>query len=73
MFRGPEILDTKAKMEYWMGQLCDEVAERLVKDQEDNERVAKSITVMLSLENLGHVTRSGPLFSYAKEKDQSLA
>ena len=63
MFRGPEILDTKAKMEYWMGQLCDEVAERLVKDQEDNERVAKSLTVMLSLENLGHVTRSGPLFS----------
>ena len=74
MFRGPEILDTKTKMEYWIGQLCDEVAERLVKDQEENERVAKSLSVMLSLENAGHVTRSGSLFSYdpIKIKAQAL-
>ena len=73
MFRGPEIIDTRAKLTYWVGQLSEEVAERLVRDQEENERVAKLLSVSLSLEG-DHVSRSGPLFSYdpIKIKAQAL-
>ena len=64
MFRGPEILDTRVKLEKWMATLCEEVAERLVKDQEQNDRVAKSLHITISQENVGHASRCGPLFSY---------
>ena len=73
-FRGKEVLDTRAKMEYWVGNLCEEVAERLVKDQEEHVRVAKTLTVSMSSDKEGQITRSGPLFSYdpIKMKAQAL-
>merc|ERR1711962_454545 len=63
-FRGPKILDTRSKVEKWMGNLCSEVSERLVKDQKENDRMAKSLHVSLSQENGGHASRCGPLYSY---------
>jgi len=82
-FRGPEIIDTREKLQKWLGNLCEELSERLFKDQEENSRMAKTFHVNLSLENVGsstrqgafdtfdggyaHVSKSGPLFSYAKE------
>ncbi len=73
-FRGKELLDTRAKMEFWIGNLCEEVAERLVKDQEEHVRVAKTLTVSMSSDKEGTITRSGPLFSYdpIKMKAQAL-
>ena len=47
-----------------MGNLCSEVSERLVKDQKENDRMAKSLHVSLSQENGGHASRCGPLYSY---------
>jgi len=63
-FRGKEMLDTRSKVEQWMGNLCSEVAERLVKDQKENDRMAKSLHVSLSQENNEHSSRCGPLYSY---------
>jgi len=70
-FRGPEILDTRSKVEKWMGNLCSEVAERLVKDQNENDRMAKSLHVSLSHGgqedanmSVAHISRCGPLHSY---------
>ena len=73
-FRGKEVLDSRAKMEFWIGNLCEEVAERLVKDQEEHIRVAKTLTVSMSSDKEGTITRSGPLFSYdpIKMKAQAL-
>ena len=67
-FRGPEILDTREKVEKWMGSLCQELSDRLVMDKEDYQRQAKTLHVSLNLENIGHVSRSGPLFSYDSPK-----
>jgi len=52
-----------------MGNLCTEVAERLVKDQTENDRMAKSLHVSLGQENSGNAwvpnaSRCGPLYSY---------
>ena len=47
-----------------MGNLCAEVAERLVKDQTENDRMAKTLHVSLSQDNSGHASRCGPLYSY---------
>ena len=82
-FRGPEIIDTRDKVQKWLGNLSEELSERLFKDEEEYSRMAKTLHVNLSLENVGsstrqgsfdtfdggyaHVSRSGPLFSYAKE------
>ena len=78
-FRGPEILDTRAKVESWMSNLCEELSERLMIDQDENDRVAKTLSVSLSLEKgsesrqgalysydggYSHLSRSGPLYSY---------
>ncbi len=68
-FRGPEILDTRDKVEKWMNNLCTEVSERLSKDLQENDRVAKSLTVSISQDpGGGQLTRCGPLFSYEPDK-----
>jgi len=74
-FRGPEMLDTRDKVEHWIGNLCSEVSERLVKDQKENDRMAKSLHVSLSQENSEregttgtHSSRCGPLYSYDPAK-----
>jgi len=62
-FRGPEMLGTKQKVEHWMGQLVEELVERLDKDKEDNKRLARSLHVSVGLDGGpgGHVSRAGPL------------
>ena len=67
-FRGPEILSSRQKVEYWMKQLCEELAIRLNKDRENNKRVARGLTVSVNQEGFGHRTLSGPLFSYETDK-----
>ena len=67
-FRGPEMLDSKEKVEFWMGQLCEELTIRLNKDQESNKRIARGLTVSVSQERVGHRTLSGPLTSYETAK-----
>ena len=66
-FRGPEIIDTRNKASYWMGNLCEELSERLLKDQEENGRIAKTLNISITLENVGSISRSTSLFSYSKE------
>jgi len=70
-FRGKEMLDTRSKVEHWMTNLCTEVSERLVKDQNENDRMAKSLHVSLSQDDVtgqGHLSRCGPLYSYDPAK-----
>ena len=50
-----------------MGNLCEELSERLLKDQEENGRVAKTLHISITLENVGSISRSTSLFSYNKE------
>ena len=63
-FRGPEILDSREKVEYWMKQLCEELSLRLTKDLAANKRVARGLTISVTQEGVGHRTLSGPLCSY---------
>ncbi|KAI8486930.1 hypothetical protein Bbelb_354380 [Branchiostoma belcheri] len=44
-FPGRECLDTKEKVLHWLSQLSSELAERLQKDKEMNNRVAKLLVV----------------------------
>ncbi|XP_061172523.1 DNA polymerase eta-like [Saccostrea echinata] len=44
-FPGKTCLDTKDKVKFWLLELSKEVEERLIKDKELNNRVAKSMTV----------------------------
>ena len=67
-FRGPEMLDSKEKVEHWMTQLCEELTIRLNKDQEANKRIARGLTISVTQENIGHRTLSGPLSSYETPK-----
>ena len=67
-FRGPEILDSKEKVEFWMKQLCEELEIRLNKDKVSNKRVARCLTVSVNQEGLGHRTLSGNLPSYEMTK-----
>lgn len=67
-FRGPEMLDTRDKVEKWMASLATELSERLVKDKADNSRVAKTLHVHVAMDNGNHMSRSGPLFSYDRDK-----
>ena len=66
-FRGPEILDTRQKVHHWVGQLVEELVERLKKDKLANKRVAKSLSVSLLLEGKGHISRAGSLPASAGE------
>lgn len=46
-FPGKDALDTREKVKYWLSQLSSEVEERLLKDKEDNKRIATSMIVGL--------------------------
>uniref|UniRef100_UPI00358DFDDF DNA polymerase eta n=1 Tax=Myxine glutinosa TaxID=7769 RepID=UPI00358DFDDF len=52
-FNGPEALDTREKVRYWLKELATELEERLVKDKETNQRVAKQLTVGVRMETKG--------------------
>ena len=67
-FRGPEILDSKEKVEFWMKQLSEELTIRLTKDKDLNKRVARCLTVSVNQEGVGHRTLSGQLSSYETTK-----
>ncbi|TRY62599.1 hypothetical protein TCAL_10989 [Tigriopus californicus] len=67
-FLGPKMLDTREKVEFWFGSLAEEVCERLERDREANGRIARGITVSMTIEGKGHVSRAGPLNSYDAEK-----
>ncbi len=67
-FRGREKLDTKEKVRHWIGELSKEVTERLVKDKEQNKRVAKNLIVSLHTEDHNHASRSCALLGYNAEK-----
>ena len=60
-FRGPEILDTKEKIENWMESLCTELVNRLKKDKDAYKRIAQSFQVSVSLEGKGQVSKVTPL------------
>lgn len=47
-FLGKEQLDTQEKVRFWLTQMASEVAERLSKDREMNNRVAKTLTAVIS-------------------------
>ncbi|XP_033115936.1 DNA polymerase eta-like [Anneissia japonica] len=59
-FTGKSALDTKDKVKHWLGELANEVAERITKDQELNNRVPKQLTVSLRQDKKppGNMTRS---------------
>lgn len=67
-FLGPKMLDTREKVEFWFGSLAEEVCERLERDREANGRIARGVTVSMTIEGKGHVSRAGPLSSYDPEK-----
>uniref|UniRef100_A0A8C4NBL4 DNA polymerase eta n=1 Tax=Eptatretus burgeri TaxID=7764 RepID=A0A8C4NBL4_EPTBU len=52
-FNGPEALDTREKVRYWLKELATELEERLVKDKETNQRVAKQLTVGVHMDTKG--------------------
>ncbi|XP_078462363.1 DNA polymerase eta [Lampetra planeri] len=66
-FMGREALDTKEKVQHWLQQLSLELEERLSKDRDMNNRVAKLLTVGVRLSGdqryLG-LSRSCPLARY---------
>ncbi|CAM9688972.1 unnamed protein product [Lampetra fluviatilis] len=66
-FMGREALDTKEKVQHWLQQLSLELEERLSKDRDMNNRVAKLLTVGVRLNGdqryLG-LSRSCPLARY---------
>ncbi|XP_071792528.1 DNA polymerase eta-like [Asterias amurensis] len=50
-FRGVMALDTKQKVKHWIAQLSEELAERLVREQDVNNRMAKLLSI--------HIQQSG--------------
>ena len=64
-FRGPEILDSEDKVRLRLTNLVEELVERIEIDREDYGRVARSLTLGVSLEKQGHVSRAGALRNYS--------
>ncbi|XP_066153822.1 DNA polymerase eta isoform X2 [Euwallacea fornicatus] len=66
-FPGKGMLCIKEDLEHWLNDLCEELAERLSKDFEENNRKAKQMVVSFAQEienNEIHSTKSHPLNSY---------
>ncbi|XP_039255290.2 DNA polymerase eta-like [Styela clava] len=63
-FNGPEMLNTKEKVNKWLDALLVELSERLEKDKAANNRIARTLTVHVGLETGQTLSRSGPLSSY---------
>lgn len=66
-FNGPEMLNTKEKVNKWLDALLIELSERLEKDKAANNRIARSLTVHVGLETGQSLSRSGPLLKYERE------
>ncbi|GFY44293.1 DNA polymerase eta [Trichonephila inaurata madagascariensis] len=70
-FPGKSSLDTKEKVKHWVKQLATELEERLLKDQENNHRVARLLTVNIrntSTPGYSTVSKSCPILVYSAEK-----
>jgi hypothetical protein len=63
-FPGPKMLGTREDVAHWLGQLAEEVCERLAKDKEANGRVARSFTVYVGMEGGKGGSKAGFLPSY---------
>ncbi|XP_013420442.1 DNA polymerase eta [Lingula anatina] len=70
-FTGKNCLDTREKVRYWLDQLSGELEERLIKDKEVNNRVAKHLNVSvryLSNPNPVSSSRSCAIVKYERKK-----
>ncbi|KAG8197841.1 hypothetical protein JTE90_020118 [Oedothorax gibbosus] len=70
-FPGKSALSTKEKVVHWVKQLSIELEERLLKDQENNCRIAKLLTISVRNQvtpGYSTVSRSCPIFIYNAEK-----
>ncbi|GFR09512.1 DNA polymerase eta [Trichonephila clavata] len=70
-FPGKSSLDTKEKVKHWVKQLATELEERLLKDQENNHRVARLLTVSIrntSTAGYSTVSKSCPILVYNADK-----
>uniref|UniRef100_A0A2C9JKM7 DNA polymerase eta n=1 Tax=Biomphalaria glabrata TaxID=6526 RepID=A0A2C9JKM7_BIOGL len=68
-FGGQQALDTPDKIKFWLSELAQEVCERLIRDKENNKRVAKCLTVIVGF-NSSHnsSSRACALVKYEAEK-----
>ncbi|GIX77438.1 DNA polymerase eta [Caerostris extrusa] len=70
-FPGKSCLDTKEKVLHWVKQLSSELEERLIKDQENNRRIARILTVCVrntATPGYSTVSKSCPIYIYNAEK-----
>ncbi|XP_054712671.1 DNA polymerase eta-like [Uloborus diversus] len=70
-FPGKKSLSTKDEVMHWLTQLCTELEERLTKDKENNQRIARLLTI--SVRNKGNegftaISRSCPIYVYNSQK-----
>ncbi|KAL1466795.1 hypothetical protein MTO96_026427 [Rhipicephalus appendiculatus] len=64
-FRGKLALDTTTKVKHWLDQLSQELVERLLRDREQNHRVAQLLVVSLrKMGQEGGTSRSCQLVAY---------
>lgn len=64
-FRGKLALDTTTKVKHWLDQLSEELVERLLRDREQNQRIAQLLVVSLrKVGQEGGTSRSCPLIAY---------
>ncbi|XP_042895248.1 DNA polymerase eta [Parasteatoda tepidariorum] len=70
-FPGKSMLNTREKVMHWVKQLCSELEERLLKDQENNRRAARLMTVNIRSQastGFSVVSKSCPIYIYDAEK-----
>nr|CAH7757559.1 unnamed protein product [Callosobruchus chinensis] len=66
-FPGRTALTTTDNIEHWTSELASELSERLIKDQEENNRKGKQIVVSFAQNDI-HSSRTVPLNSYEQNK-----
>nr|CAH7751321.1 unnamed protein product [Callosobruchus chinensis] len=66
-FPGRTALTTTDDIEHWTSELASELSERLIKDQEQNNRKGKQIVVSFAQNDI-HSSRTVPLNSYEQNK-----
>lgn len=64
-FPGPRALKTVASVEKWLGELCEELSERLQSDLEQNKRIAHTLTLH------AHAYKSNDVDSFKKFPSKS--
>ncbi|XP_037556980.1 DNA polymerase eta isoform X2 [Dermacentor silvarum] len=64
-FRGKLALDTTAKVRHWLEQLSEELVERLLRDREQNHRIAQLLVISVrKVGQEGGTSRSCQLIAY---------